>query len=123
MALSTRDQLTYWGIAGVALFAVLWFLGDVLLPFVLGAAIAYFLDPIADKLESLGLSRILAVLVISLAGLIFLLPASIFVPSTLPGLSLPLLLVTPMDPCRLNMLLGERACMMGSGPAPGRCSL
>ena len=85
MALSTRDQLTYWGIAGAALFAVLWFLGDVLLPFVLGAAIAYFLDPIADKLERLGLSRILAVLVISLAVLIVLLPAVIFVLSTLTG--------------------------------------
>ena len=85
MAFSTRDQLTYWGIAGAALFAVLWFLGDVLLPFVLGAAIAYFLDPIADKLERLGLSRILAVLVISLAVLIVLLPAVIFVLSTLTG--------------------------------------
>ena len=63
MAFSTRHQLTYWGIAGAALFAVLWFLGDVLLPFVLGAAIAYFLDPLADKLERLGLSRVLAVLV------------------------------------------------------------
>ena len=61
MAFSTRHQLTYWGIAGAALFAVLWFLGDVLLPFVLGAAIAYFLDPLADKLERLGLSRVLAV--------------------------------------------------------------
>jgi predicted PurR-regulated permease PerM len=53
-------------------------LGDVLLPFVLGAAIAYFLDPVADKLERLGLSRVLAVLVISLAVVIVLLPAVIF---------------------------------------------
>tara|TARA_B110000008_G_scaffold17915_1_gene16652 strand:- start:236 stop:1336 length:1101 start_codon:yes stop_codon:yes gene_type:complete len=85
MAFSTRHQLTYWGIAGAALFAVLWFLGDVLLPFVLGAAIAYFLDPLADKLERLGLSRVLAVLVISLAVVIVLLPAVIFVLSTLTG--------------------------------------
>ena len=83
MAFSARDQLTYWGVAGAALFAVLWFLGDVLLPFVLGAAIAYFLDPIADRLERLGLSRIMAVLVISLAVLVVLLPAVLFVVSTL----------------------------------------
>ena len=39
---------------------ILWFLGDVLLPFVLGGAIAYFLDPVADRLERLGLSRVAA---------------------------------------------------------------
>ena len=32
--------------------------GSTLLPFLLGAAIAYFLDPIADRLERLGLSRV-----------------------------------------------------------------
>ena len=83
MALSVRDQLTYWGLAGAVFFAILWLLGDVLLPFVLGAALAYFLDPIADKLENFGLSRVMAVLVIALAVLIVLLPAVIFILSTL----------------------------------------
>ena len=32
----------------------LWLLGDVILPFVLGGAIAYFLDPLADRLERMG---------------------------------------------------------------------
>ena len=31
--------------------AVFWALGDVLLPFVMGAAIAYLLDPVADRLR------------------------------------------------------------------------
>ncbi|MEH6740322.1 MAG: AI-2E family transporter, partial [Sulfitobacter sp.] len=57
MALPIRDQLKYWGIASMAALVILWFMGDVLLPFVLGSALAYFLDPVADRLESMGLSR------------------------------------------------------------------
>ena len=38
----------------------MWLLGATLLPFIAGAAIAYLLDPLADRLERLGLSRTLA---------------------------------------------------------------
>jgi predicted PurR-regulated permease PerM len=51
MALPVRDQLKYWGIAAAVFFVLLWLLSDVVLPFVLGAAIAYLLDPIADWLQ------------------------------------------------------------------------
>ena len=57
MALPVRDQITYWGIAAAVFLLVMWFLGDVLLPFVLGMAIAYLLDPVADRLERMGMSR------------------------------------------------------------------
>ena len=57
MALPIKDQAKYWGVATVAFLVILWSLGDVILPFVLGGAIAYCLDPIADRLEKLGLSR------------------------------------------------------------------
>ena len=57
MALPVRDQVKYWGIATAFFTLMLWFLGDVLLPFVIGGAIAYFLEPVADRLERLGLSR------------------------------------------------------------------
>ena len=61
--------------------AVLWFLGDILLPFVIGAAIAYFLDPIADRLENMGLSRALATTLITLvAALLFIVAALVVVP-------------------------------------------
>ncbi len=69
MALSVRDQLRYWGVALAVSFLMLWFLGDVILPFVVGGAIAYFLDPIADRLERAGLSRAAATTVISIAML------------------------------------------------------
>ena len=38
--------------------AVVFFVSSIIMPFVAGMAIAYFLDPLVDKLESIGLSRI-----------------------------------------------------------------
>ena len=64
MALSQRNQTIFWSITALVFFLVLWGLGQVQLPFVLGIAIAYLLDPLADRLEALGLSRSLAVLTI-----------------------------------------------------------
>lgn len=57
--------------AGLTLIAVLLLtrLGGVMLPFILGIAIAYFLDPVADRLQSLGLSRGWATALIALAVL------------------------------------------------------
>lgn len=70
MALPVRDQMKYWGIAAVALLALLWLLGSVILPFILGGAIAYFLDPVADRLERAGLSRAAATGLISVIALV-----------------------------------------------------
>lgn len=69
MALPVRQQLMFWGVALAALLVLLWYLGPVLLPFIVGAAIAYILDPLADRLELLGLPRAAATTVITLAGL------------------------------------------------------
>ena len=66
MALPMREQAKYWGAAAVLLLLALWLFDNVILPFVVGGAIAYFLDPLADRLERLGLSRTLATVVISL---------------------------------------------------------
>jgi predicted PurR-regulated permease PerM len=69
MALPVKDQAKYWGIATAVFLALLWALGDVILPFVVGGAMAYFLDPIADRLERAGLSRVASTTVISLVAL------------------------------------------------------
>ena len=79
MALPARQQALYWSSATVLFLLVFWALEDVLLPFVMGAAIAYLLDPVADRLEDMGLSRSKAVFVISLVALILLLPLALFV--------------------------------------------
>ena len=41
MSYPVRVQLKYWGIAALVFVVVLWVLGDVLLPFVIGSTIAY----------------------------------------------------------------------------------
>lgn len=71
MALPVREQAKYWGIAAAVFLAALWILGDVILPFVVGGAIAYFLDPVADRLQRLGLGRAAATTLIAI-GLLLL---------------------------------------------------
>ena len=81
MALPVRQQAQYWGIAAAVFFALLWGLGTVILPFLVGGAVAYFLDPVADRLQRLGLSRTAATAVISIIALLaFTLLALLIVP-------------------------------------------
>ncbi|SMX32725.1 AI-2E family transporter [Actibacterium lipolyticum] len=70
MALPVKEQLKYWGVAGALFLAIFWFLGGALLPFILGMAIAYFLDPVADRLEDNGFSRVWATVTITLIALV-----------------------------------------------------
>lgn len=82
MALPVREQFKYWGLATAVFLVVLWFLGDVILPFVLGGAIAYVLDPVADRLERAKFSRIAAVAIITLVAiLIFVLLILLVIPT------------------------------------------
>ena len=83
MALPVETQFRYWGIALAVLVAVLWLLGDVLLPFVIGGAIAYFIDPIADRLEAWGLSRAAATAVITVVGILIFVTVVLLVLPTL----------------------------------------
>jgi len=83
MALPVRDQLKYWGIAALVFFVLLWWLGNVIMPFLLGAAVAYLLDPIADRLERLGLSRGASVAVIAVIMVLILVAMVVLVIPTL----------------------------------------
>lgn len=87
MALPVKDQLRYWGLATAIFVLILWLLGDVLLPFVIGGAIAYFLDPVADRLEKFGLSRVGATAIITVFGvLLFALMILLVVPTLITQL-------------------------------------
>lgn len=77
MSLPVRDQLRYWGVAALVALGLLWLLGDVLLPFLVGAAVAYFLDPVVRRLQQAGLPRLAAVALIFLALLAVLVLAAI----------------------------------------------
>lgn len=63
--MSRNRHLRFW-LIGLAVFAAaLWLLRDILLPFVAGMAVAYFLDPLADRLQRLGASRLWATTIIT----------------------------------------------------------
>jgi predicted PurR-regulated permease PerM len=62
--LSLRANILFWFGTAVVSALLLYFFSGILLPFVAGMALAYLLDPVADRLERLGLSRIFATLFI-----------------------------------------------------------
>ncbi len=88
MALPVREQVTYWSIATIVFVAALVFLGNTLLPFILGGAFAYCLDPLADRLERMGLSRTLSTVIITLfAGLLCVVAALLVIPTLVEQLA------------------------------------
>ena len=68
--MTLQRQVTFWIIAFLVLILVLWLLSPILLPFIAGLVLAYFLDPVADALERLGLPRIAATAVILLLSIL-----------------------------------------------------
>lgn len=79
--MNLRAQLLFWLGALLFLLLFLWVFSDILLPFILGMALAYLLDPVADWLERLGLSRAWATITIVLLTVLgLILVALIFVP-------------------------------------------
>ena len=108
MALPVKDQMRYWGIAIAVFFIVLWFLGDVILPFVLGGAIAYCLDPIADRLERVGFSRMMATITITVVAAILFVFAALLVIPTLVSQTIGLVETAPDLVAGLRAFLTER---------------
>ena len=108
MAVSARKQLQFWGIGFALLCLVLWLLGSTLLPFLLGAGMAYFLDPLADRLERLGMNRVAATSVIAISGILALAAALIFAVPALIGQIQALVAATPDYIANLAAFLGRR---------------
>ena len=75
--MSYERKVLAWLIIGTLFIAFIWLFRDILLPFVVGLIIAYFLDPIADRLCRAGISRVIAttliMVVLVLAGLFLIL--------------------------------------------------
>src|SRR4029079_10341029 len=74
-------QMTFWMLTFVVGLLVLYVLREILLPFVAGMALAYLLDPLARRLERMGINRLAATLVIIGAVLLlFVALILVFVP-------------------------------------------
>ncbi|MGL3606684.1 AI-2E family transporter [Rhizobium sp. G187] len=80
-AIGLRRQALFW-VAFLAIFVLfLMMFSSVLLPFIAGMALAYFLDPVADRLERLGLSRLMAtILILASFIIVFVLSLMIIIP-------------------------------------------
>ena len=68
-----RWQPVFWVALLIAFFLAIWLLSEILLPFVAGIAIAYMLDPLADRLTRLGLRRWLASVILIILAILALL--------------------------------------------------
>lgn len=82
--MTLQRQMMFWSGALVVTVVLLYIFSSILLPFIAGFAIAYFLDPLADWLEKHGFSRLAATFAILL---LFLLVIAVFTLSLLPTLS------------------------------------
>src|SRR5271169_5753411 len=71
-AMQLERNVVFWIAALVVIAVLLWLLSPILLPFVVGMAIAYLLDPLANRLIARGLSRFAAALII-LGGFVLIL--------------------------------------------------
>jgi len=91
--MSVQRQIGFWFLATGFLLLFLYVFHSILLPFVAGMAIAYLLDPVADRLERLGMSRLWATVTILVMSLFAFLAV--------------LLLLLPILGQQINGLLGE----------------
>jgi predicted PurR-regulated permease PerM len=80
-----RRQVLFWSVAALLVVLMLWVFSGILLPFVLGMAMAYFLDPVADWFQRRGLSRIAATVVILVLFIIALAAAVLIVVPVVGG--------------------------------------
>jgi predicted PurR-regulated permease PerM len=96
-----QKQILIWAVSLAVLVAVLWVFSPILLPFIAGLVLAYFLDPVADHLQRWGLSRLAAALLIVILSILLLVLAMVILApivadqlgrfaSDLPGLILSL---------------------------------
>lgn len=80
-AIGLRRQVFFWLVALAIFIAFLMLFSSILLPFIAGMALAYFLDPVADRLERIGLSRLMATVVILVSFVVvFVLSLMIIIP-------------------------------------------
>lgn len=80
--MNARWTAAFWVVLLVVSLLLLDALSGILLPFVAGMAVAYFLDPLCDRLERLGLSRTLSTWVVTIVfGLTFLLVLALILPA------------------------------------------
>jgi len=97
MAVSQRRQLQFWGLSFLFL-----------LPFLMGAGLAYFLDPLADRLQRLGLRRVTATIVIAVTAVLVIAVVLVLAVPALIWQIQGLVAAMPEYIARITTVLGRR---------------
>jgi len=105
--MTAQRQAIFWLAALTALILFLWLFSGILLPFLIGMALAYFLDPVADWLERRGLNRLIATLAILVFSLAFFIVVLVAIIPPLVGQATDFAERLPMLVSRLRELVGE----------------
>jgi predicted PurR-regulated permease PerM len=107
MPMSLTRQATFWMLTIVGLALILWLLHAVLLPFAAGLVLAYLLNPLANRLERAGLSRVVSALIIVGVFLLGFLLVIILVAPLLGNQLAALIAKMPVYVTRLQDLLAD----------------
>ncbi len=102
-----KRQIWFWLAALIVSIVFLYVFRSILLPFVAGMALAYMLDPVADRLESMGASRVVATSLILLVFIILFVLALILVVPILSNQLSALIQKIPEYVTRLQALITD----------------
>lgn len=104
-----QRQALFWLAAGILFFVAIMVLQEILLPFVTGLVLAYALDPVVERLQRLGLGRLLASSLIVIVLLVIFIVVLVFLVPLLLAQAQQLIASVPGEVERLMPLLMEWA--------------
>jgi predicted PurR-regulated permease PerM len=107
--IALQRQVYFWLAALAVVVLALWLLSPILLPFVAGAAIAYMLTPVTDRLEKYGVNRLAAALIIITLVVLALVYVILLVVPILGGQLTSFIVAIPGYVDRLQSLLTDQS--------------
>lgn len=106
--MTLQRQIGFWLGSLVVFILFLVLLRDILLPFIAALALAYLLDPLADRLERMGMSRLAATIVILFVFILIFALALILLAPLLGQQLAGLVARLPEDAAKLQKLVLDR---------------
>lgn len=70
MGQTATGRWIFWVAAAVVFLLLMWVLNDILLPFVVGMVVAYFLDPVVVRLQRARMSRTMATTLVTIVAVL-----------------------------------------------------
>ncbi len=112
MAMRIEWQIGFWVGALFLFILLLWLFSGVLLPFAAAVALGYLLNPVADRLERLGLSRLGATLLIMAGFAIVLVSCFVLIAPILGKQLASFISAAPEYGARLTQLISDQSARL-----------